>query len=51
MLLNHVNSKYYDVNQLNSSIIDLLSSFGLFHVNIAPNLHVDDLRHILSLLM
>ncbi len=51
ILLNHVNSKYYDVKQLNSSKIDLPSSFGLFHANIASlNLHIDDLRHILSLL-
>ena len=27
MLLNHVNSKYYDVNQLNSLKIDVPSSF------------------------
>ena len=50
-LLNHVNSKYYDVKQLNSTKIDLPSSFVFFHANIASlNLHIDDLRHILSLL-
>ena len=46
-----VNSKYYDVNQLSSTKIDVPSSFGPFHVNIASlNSHSDDLRHILSLL-
>ena len=51
MLLNHVNSSYYDIDQLNSSKIDVPSSFGLFHVNIASlNFHADDLMHILSLL-
>ena len=50
-LLNNVNSKYYDVKQLNSSKIDLPSSFGLFHANIASlNKHIGDLKHILSLL-
>ena len=47
ILLNHVNSKYYDVKQLNSTKIDLPSSFGLFHANAASlNKHIDDLRHI-----
>ena len=51
MLLNHVNSKYYDVDQFNSAKIDLPSSFGLFHANVASlNKHIDDLRHILSVL-
>ena len=44
-----VNSKYYDINQLNSLKLDLPSTFGLFHVNIASlNKHIDDLRFILS---
>ena len=46
----YVNSKYYDVKQLNSAKIDLPSSFGLFHANIASlNKHIDDLRDISSL--
>ena len=50
-LLNHINSKYYDVKHLNSAKFDLPSSFGFFHANIASlNKHIDDLRHILSLL-
>ena len=50
-LPNSVNSTYYDVNQLNSLKIDLPSSFGLFHVNIASlDKHIDDLKLILSLL-
>ena len=44
-----VNSKYYNVKQLNSLKPDKLSSFGLLHVNIASlNAHVDDLRTVLS---
>ncbi len=44
-----VNSKYYDIDQLNSLNHDLPSSFGLFHVNIASlNKHIDDLKFILS---
>ena len=44
-----VNSKYYDILQLNSLKPDKSSSLGLFHVNIASlNLHIDDLRTILS---
>ena len=51
VLLDHVNSKYYDIKKLNSTKIDIPSSFGLFHANIASlNLHIDDLKHILSLL-
>ena len=47
----NINSKYYDINKLNSLKLDKLSSFGLFHVNIASlNLHIDDLKLILSLL-
>ena len=49
VLLNHVNSNSYDVKQFNSKKVDLPSSFGLFHANIASlNLHIDDLRLILS---
>ena len=45
----HVNSKYYDINQLNSLKLDLPSSFDLFHVNIASlNKHIDDLKCIIS---
>ena len=44
-----VNSKYFDIKQLNSLKLDLPSSFGLFHVNIASlNAHIDDLRSVLS---
>ena len=51
MDLNHINSKYYNVKHLNSAKIDLPSSFGFFHANIASlNKHIGDLRHILSLL-
>ena len=46
-----VNSKYYDIKELNSLKIDLPSSFGLFHVNIASlNKHIADLKLILSLM-
>ena len=46
-----IESKYYDINQLNLTKPDLPSSFGLFHVNIASlNAHIDDLKLILSLL-
>ena len=49
ILLNHVNSKYFLDKQFNSLKIDLPSSFGLFHANIASlNLHIDDLKLILS---
>ena len=51
ILLDHVNSKYYDIKKLISTKIDIPSSFGLFHANMASlNLHIDDLKHILSLL-
>ena len=44
-----MNSKYYDIKQLNSLKIDLPSSFGLFHVNIASlDKHIGDLNLILS---
>ena len=44
-----VNSNYYDIKQLNSLKIDLPSSFGLFHVNIASlDKHFDDLEFILT---
>ena len=40
-----VNSKYYYIKQLNSLNIDLPSSFGLFHVNIASlHNHIGDLN-------
>ena len=49
--LTQINSKYYDIEQLNSLKLDLPSSFGLFHVNIASlDKHIDDLKLILSLL-
>ena len=49
ILLNHVNSEYYDEKKFNSMKIDLPSSFGLFHANIASlNLHIDDLKLILT---
>jgi hypothetical protein len=51
ILSNHVNSKYYDVNQIKSIKTDLPSTFGLFHVNISSlNLHIDEVKQILSLL-
>ena len=44
-----VNSKYYNVKNFNSVKIDISSSFGLFHVNIASlNKHFDDLHELLS---
>ena len=44
-----VNSKYYDIKQLNKLKHDKESSFGLLHVNIASlNAHIDDLRTLLS---
>ena len=44
-----VNSKYYDIKQLNSLKIDVPSSFGLLHVNIASlNAHIDDLKNVLA---
>ena len=46
-----VDSKYYDISQLNSLNPHLSSSFGMFHVNIASlNKHIDDPRLILSAL-
>ena len=43
-----VNSKYYDIKQLNALKNDPISSFGLFHVNIASlDKHIDDLKLIL----
>ena len=49
ILLNHVNSRYYDEKQFNKTKVDIPSSFGLFHANIASlNKHIDDLRLILS---
>ena len=46
-----VDSKYYDISQLNSLSPHLSSSFGMFHVNIASlNKHIDDLRLIISAL-
>ena len=44
-----VNSKYYDIKQLNSLKVDVPSSFGLLHVNIASlNAHIDDLKTVLA---
>ena len=44
-----INSNYVDIQQFNSLKLDLPSSFGLFHVNIASlNYHIDDLKLILS---
>ena len=43
-----INSKYFDISQLNSLKLDLPSSFGLFHVNIASLKHIGDLKLILS---
>ena len=44
-----VNSKYYNIKQLNSLKPDKFSSFGLLHVNIASlDAHIDDLRIFLS---
>ena len=44
-----VNSKYFEINELNSLKLDLPSSFGLFHVNIASlNAHIDDLKSVLA---
>ena len=44
-----MNSKYYDIKQLNKLKHDKESSFGLLHVNIASlNAHIDDLRTLLS---
>ena len=45
ILLNHVNSEYYDEKKLNSLKIDLPSSFGLFRANIT---NIDDRKLILS---
>ena len=43
-----IDSKYYDLKNLNSLKMDN-STFGLLHVNIASlNAHVDDLRTVLS---
>ena len=48
---NLFNSRYYDANLFNSLKIDLPSSFGLFHVNIASlDKHIGDLNETLSLL-
>ena len=45
IVLNRVISKYYDGKKFNSMKIDLPSSFGLFHANIASlNLHIDVLN-------
>ena len=44
-----VNSKYYDIKQLNSLKVDVSSSFGLLHVNVASlNAHIDDLKTALA---
>ena len=47
--LSLVDSKYYDIDQLNSLELDVPSSFGLLHLNIASlDKHFDDLRLVLS---
>ena len=44
-----VNSKYYNMKQLNLLKPDVSSSFGLLHVNIASlNAHIDDLKNSFS---
>ena len=49
--LSTINSKYYDIKELNYLKPDSQSSFGMFHVNMASlNKHIDDLRLIISLL-
>ena len=49
ILLDHVNSKSYLVDLFNSMKIDIPSSFGLFHANIASlNLHIDDLSYFIE---
>ena len=49
ILTSPVNSKYYDIKSLNSLKIDVPSSFGVFHVNIASlDKHIDDLNQVLS---
>ena len=49
LFLTQVNSKYYDMKQLNSLKVDVPSSFGLLHVNIASlNAHIDDLKAVLG---
>ena len=49
ILLNHVNSEYYDEKKFNSMKIDVPSCFDLFHADIASlNLHIDDIKLILS---
>ena len=46
-----INSKYFNIKELNSLQPDYHSSFGMFHVNMASlNKHIDDLRLIISLL-
>ena len=50
--LSTINSKYYDLKQLNSLEIDLPSSFGLFHVYVASlDNHIDDLLRLIFSLM
>ena len=44
-----MNYEYYDIRQLNSLKVDVPSSFGLLHVNIASlNAHIDDLKTVLA---
>ena len=46
-----VNSKYLDIEQINSIQIDTPSSFSFFHVNIASlDKHINDLKLILALI-
>ena len=50
-IISPVNSNYHDIKSLNSLNMDLPSSFGLLHVNIASlENHIDDFRLTLSLL-
>ena len=47
--LTSINSKYYSIDQFNSLKLDVPSSFGLFHVNIASlQKHFDELKYVLS---
>ena len=47
--LSRVNSKYHDMKSLNSLDVDVPSSFGVFHVNIASlDKHIGDLRDLLA---
>ena len=46
-----INSKYYNLNEINQIKHDKKSSFGLLHTNLAPvSKHFDDLEQVVSLL-